>query len=154
MSTFDPEALRALAAAAEKDGQHIYTHWRDSNAAKANEAWHKAASPELFIGLLDRIAELEAQQARKPLTVPALDTRSVVSDDELAKAFIGTNFGGADHRQELHIAVLKKASGYYCGHTITTIMRELRLIGADNLPTKKGRKLISLAFHALMVGGP
>lgn len=62
MSTFNPEALRALAAAAEKDGQHIYTHWRDSNAAKANEAWHKAASPELFVGLLDRIAALEAQQ--------------------------------------------------------------------------------------------
>lgn len=61
MSAFNPEALRALAAAAEKDGQHIYTHWRDSNAAKANEAWHKAASPELFVGLLDRIAELEAQ---------------------------------------------------------------------------------------------
>ncbi|MEG0139166.1 MAG: hypothetical protein RR818_02385 [Citrobacter sp.] len=88
-------------------------------------------------------------QDRKPL-----DTRPVVSDDELEKAFAGTNFGGADHRNELHVAVLKKASGYHCGHTITTIMRELRLIGASNLPTKKGRKLISLAYHSLMVGGP
>nr|WP_279089135.1 Lar family restriction alleviation protein [Comamonas thiooxydans] len=83
-----------------------------------------------------------------------LDTCKVVSDDELAKAFAGTNFGSADHRQELHVAVLKKASGYHCGHTITTIMRELRLIGVHGLPTKKGRRLISLAFHALMVGGP
>ena len=95
-----------------------------------------------------------AQQERKPLTVAALDTRPVVSDDELAKAFAGTNFGGADHRQELHVAALKKASGYHCGHTITTIMRELRLIDVSGLPTKKGRKLISLAYHALMVGGP
>lgn len=101
-----------------------------------------------------RIAELEAQQYLKQLTVAALDTRPVVSDDELAKAFAGTDFGGADHRQELHVAVLKKACGYHCGHTITTIMRELGLIGASNLPTKKGRKLISLAYHALMVGGP
>lgn len=57
--------LRALAAAADKDGQHIYTHWRDSNAHKANEEWCQAASPELVVGLLDRIAELEAQLARK-----------------------------------------------------------------------------------------
>lgn len=84
----------------------------------------------------------------------ALDTSQVVSDEELAKAFAGTDFGGTDHRNELHVAVLKKASGYHCGHTITTIMRELRLIGASGLPTKKGRKLISLAYHALMVGGP
>lgn len=54
--------LRALAAAADKGGQHIYTHWRDSNAHKANLAWHQAASPELVVGLLDRIAELERWQ--------------------------------------------------------------------------------------------
>ncbi|KOC21158.1 hypothetical protein GL58_10720 [Comamonas testosteroni] len=54
--------LRALAAAADKHGQHIYTHWRDSNAAKANAAWCNVASPELVISLLDRIAALEAQQ--------------------------------------------------------------------------------------------
>ncbi|WP_162989503.1 hypothetical protein [Comamonas sp. lk] len=57
-----PEQLRALAAAADKHGQHTYTHWRDSNAAKANELWCQAASPELVTGLLDRIKELEAWQ--------------------------------------------------------------------------------------------
>ena len=56
--------LRDLAAAADKDGQHIYTHWRDSNAAKANQAWCQAASPKVVIGLLDRIADLEAQLAQ------------------------------------------------------------------------------------------
>lgn len=109
----------------------------------------KAPDFDLIDSLRTRITELEAQHGRKPL-----DTRTVVSDDELAKAFAGTNFGDADHRQELHVAVLKKACGYHCGHTITTIMRELGLIGASNLPTKKGRKLISLAFHQYMVGGP
>ena len=54
--------LRTLAAAADKHGQHTYTHWRDSNAAKANEAWCQAASPELVVGLLDRITELEAKE--------------------------------------------------------------------------------------------
>lgn len=65
MTEHQADDLRALAAAAEKDGQHIYTHWRDSNASKANEAWHKAASPKLVIGLLDRIAELEALEKRQ-----------------------------------------------------------------------------------------
>lgn len=154
MSALKTDELRALAAAADKDGQHIYTNWRDSNAHKANELWCQAASPELVVGLLDRIAELEAQQALKPLIFVALDTRPVVNDDDLAKAFAGTNFGSTDHRRRLHVAVLKKASGYHCGHTITTIMRELRLIDASGLLTKKGRKLLSLAYHALMVGGP
>ena len=83
--------------------------------------------------------------------IQPLDTRKIVSDDDLAKAFNGTNFGDNDHRQRLHIAVLKKACGFHCGHTITTIMQELRLIGARGLPTKKGRKLIGLAFHQHML---
>lgn len=103
---------------------------------------------------LRRLCVMAAAKERDACAKAALDTSQVVSDEELAKAFAGTDFGGADHRNELHVAVLKKASGYHCGHTITTIMRELRLIGASGLPTKKGRKLISLAYHALMVGGP
>lgn len=82
------------------------------------------------------------------------DTRQVVTDEEIALVFDGTNFGTADYRGLLHTAVLKKACGYHCGHTLTAIMRELRLIGANSLPTKKGRKLLSLAYHSLMVGGP
>ena len=82
MSTFNPEALRTLAAAADKGGEHIYTHWRDSNAAKANEAWHRAVSPELVTGLLDRIAELEAQQERKPLAEEQIEELFRESDLE------------------------------------------------------------------------
>jgi hypothetical protein len=56
--------LRALAEAAEGNGEHIYTHPRDSNKWRENEAWHRAASPGAVLHLLDRIEELEA---RKPL---------------------------------------------------------------------------------------
>ncbi|XJC77668.1 hypothetical protein ACHFCA_16700 [Delftia tsuruhatensis] len=52
--------LRALAEAAEGNGEHIYTHPRDSNKWRENEAWHRAASPGAVLHLLDRIAELEA----------------------------------------------------------------------------------------------
>lgn len=98
---------------------------------------------------------LAAMQQRPVARLPApLDTRAVVSDEALAKAFAGTDFGGHDHRDLLHVAVLKKACGYHCGHTITSIMLELGLIGSTGLPTAQGRRLISLAFHALMLEAP
>lgn len=54
--------LRALAEAADQgEGQHIYTHPRDSNNYAANDAWHQAASPDAFL----RIAALVAQQAAR-----------------------------------------------------------------------------------------
>jgi hypothetical protein len=53
--------LRVLAEAAEGDGEHIYTHPRDSNKWRENEAWHRAASPGAVLHLLDRIHALEMQ---------------------------------------------------------------------------------------------
>lgn len=53
--------LRKLAAEASKNGEHIYTHPRDSNDWKANQAWHAAAAPEAFIALLEEIASLQGQ---------------------------------------------------------------------------------------------
>ncbi|WEL97016.1 hypothetical protein [Delftia tsuruhatensis] len=64
MTTEPTPDLRALAEAAEGNGEHIYTHPRDSNKWRENEAWHRAASPGAVLHLLDRIEELEA---RKPL---------------------------------------------------------------------------------------
>ena len=125
----------------------IRTAWNAQ--ADDGDRWHSLSEAEK----IEWAAIHAAAKERDACAKAALDTSQVVSDEELAKAFAGTDFGGADHRNELHVAVLKKASGYHCGHTITTIMRELRLIGASGLPTKKGRKLISLAYHALMVGG-
>ena len=61
MTTAPTPHLRALAEAAEGNGEHIYTHPRDSNKWRENEAWHRAASPGAVLHLLDRIAELEAR---------------------------------------------------------------------------------------------
>lgn len=61
MTTAPTPALRALAEAAEGNGEHIYTHPRDSNKWRENEAWHRAASPGAVLHLLDRIHELEMQ---------------------------------------------------------------------------------------------
>ncbi|MFG0610779.1 hypothetical protein [Delftia sp. WSY_14] len=61
MTTAPTPALRVLAEAAEGNGEHIYTHPRDSNKWRENEAWHRAASPGAVLHLLDRIHELEMQ---------------------------------------------------------------------------------------------
>lgn len=49
----DPyESLRAAAKEATPGPHHIYTHWRDDNNWQANEAWHRAAEPQLITALL------------------------------------------------------------------------------------------------------
>lgn len=85
---------------------------------------------------------------------PTPDSSEVVSEAELQMVFSGTNFGTSEHRHLLHQAVLKKACGYHCGYTITTIMRELKLIGSSGIPTKKGRNLMRIAFREQMMDGP
>jgi hypothetical protein len=50
-----------------------------------------------------------------------------VTDEEIAAAFRGTNFGAADHRRLLALSVMKKALRFHCGHTITEIMVDLQL---------------------------
>lgn len=85
---------------------------------------------------------------------PTPDSSEIVSEAELQMVFSGTNFGTTEHRHLLHQAVLKKACGYHCGHTITTIMRALGLIGVNMLPTKKGRALMGIAFRDQTMDGP
>lgn len=77
MTTAPTPDLRSLAEAAEGNGEHIYTHPRDSNKWRENEAWHRAASPGAVLHLLDRIAELEA---RKPLPLSDDDRLRLRSD--------------------------------------------------------------------------
>ncbi|MEG2990170.1 MAG: hypothetical protein RR818_02405 [Citrobacter sp.] len=106
---------------------------------------------ELLRTLHARVQDLEAQQERKPLTP---DSSKVVSDEDLLRAFAGTNFGTTDYRPLLHQAVLKKACDYHCGHTITQIMKELGLIGTNGRPLKKGVNMLRIAYHEQMVKGP
>ena len=77
-----------------------------------------------------------------------------VTDEEITAAFKGTNFGHTEYRKLLNASVLKKLVGYHCGHTITTIMKELGLIGKTEKPTKRGILLIREAFgHLMEMGG-
>lgn len=62
----DLDGIEKLADAADQNGQHIYTDARDSNNYKANEAWHRVASPELF----RELAAL-ARRAAQPAEVSA-----------------------------------------------------------------------------------
>lgn len=74
MTTTPKPALRALAEAAEGNGEHIYTNPRDSNKWRENEAWHRAASPGAVLHLLDRIHDLERKVGRiQGLPLPLID---------------------------------------------------------------------------------
>lgn len=81
------------------------------------------------------------------------DTTKVVSEHDLEIAFLGTNFGGADHRKLIEVGVLKKACGYCCGHTLTQIMIRLKLIGTRGNLLKRGRELLRAAYDELMLNG-
>jgi len=78
---------------------------------------------------------------------------SNISDAQIVTAFTHTNFGHANHRRLLEQSVLKTLVGYHCGHTITTIMADLGLIGKTGKPTKKGQAFVAHAFAAQMVNG-
>lgn len=67
-----------------------------------------------------------------------------LTDDVIENAFEGTNFGRTDYREFLGYSVLKKACGWHCGHTITTIMIQMGLITPKNKTlTKLGRMFLS-----------
>ena len=70
-----------------------------------------------------------------------------ITDDEIAAAFDGTNFGGANHRRLLEQGVLKRLTGYHCGHTLTMIMRRLGLTTEKDNATKKGKFFAMAAFY-------
>lgn len=63
-----------------------------------------------------------------------------VSDAEITKAFEGTNFGAANHRDLLALSVLKVALKYHCGSTITGIMVRMGLTTERGKVTERGRQ--------------
>lgn len=71
-----------------------------------------------------------------------------ISDAEIERAFIGTNFGdNSNHRKRLAMAVLKKLTGYWSGSTITRIMRDLRLVDVHDNVTKRGKDFCLGQFY-------
>lgn len=74
-----------------------------------------------------------------------------VTDEEIAEAFLNTNFGITDYRAILKSAMLKKLVGYHCGHTITNIMEKLGLIGKSGKPIKRGIQFIRESYAPFMM---
>lgn len=69
-----------------------------------------------------------------------------VTDEEIEQAFLGTDFGGTDHREVLSLSVLKKALGYHCGWTVTDIMLRMGLTKEDGTLTDRGKLFCYDAF--------
>lgn len=77
----------------------------------------------------------------------------LVSDDQMQGSFSGTNFGHTDYRGLLAQGCIKALAGWHQGHTITTILAQLRLISWNKQSgkikiTSKGRHYIWLAFKS------
>jgi hypothetical protein len=75
----------------------------------------------------------------------------LVSDEQMQGSFQGTNFGHEDFRGLLAQGCIKALAGWHQGHTLTTILDELRLISWNKQAgkikvTAKGRHYIWLAF--------
>jgi len=76
-------------------------------------------------------------------------TYKIMTDSEIEKAFEHTRFGGGVHRDRLAQGVLSIQAGYICGHTLTCIMKQLKLISTKGNVLKKGRKFIFGEFYDL-----
>lgn len=72
-----------------------------------------------------------------------------VTDEEIAKAFDGSNFGDRKPRDLLALSVLKKALHYHCGHTITEIMVQMGLTTPKGRVTERGRQF---CYRELQLG--
>ena len=75
----------------------------------------------------------------------------LVTDDQMQGSFNNTNFGHTDFRGLLAQGCIKALAGWHQGHTLTTILAELRLITWNKQVgkikiTAKGRHYIWLAF--------
>ena len=75
----------------------------------------------------------------------------LVTDEQVQSSFQGTNFGHNDFRGLLGQDCIKALAGWHQGHTLTTILAELRLTSWNKQTgkikiTDKGRHYIWLAF--------
>lgn len=106
---------------------------------------------EAQVGAMAIWARARRAQAQRALLMS--DSSQVISEEEVERAFAGTNFGDTDYRGILHTAMLKKACGYHCGHTVTEIMKELRLIGHKGALLKRGIEFLRASYHKQMLDG-
>lgn len=75
----------------------------------------------------------------------------LVTDEQMQASFENTNFGHTNYRGLLAQGCIKALAGWHQGHTITSILDEMRLISWNRHANKikvtaKGRHYIWLAF--------
>lgn len=52
----------------------------------------------------------------------------IISDEEIESGFVGTDFGSSNKRTLIARGVLKCASGFYSGSTLTAILKRFELV--------------------------
>lgn len=77
----------------------------------------------------------------------------VISDQAIAEAFSGTNFGTVGFRKLLEQGVLSVTCGYRTGYTLECILRKLGLVTPKGRVTAKGKALLMEAFYDASHGG-
>ncbi len=71
-----------------------------------------------------------------------------ITDEQLVKAFINTNYGdNPDFRSIIKGALMKQACGYHNGHTSQCIIVELGLCTKKSGLTRKGKNYLYRAFE-------
>lgn len=68
----------------------------------------------------------------------------VISDDEILKEFgdTHTSYTLLEKRELLEKGVIDALVGYSSGHTLTEIMKNMKLINKNNAPLERGRYFI------------
>lgn len=74
-------------------------------------------------------------------------TEDIITNEQLDKVWGNANFGTISKRKVIANGVLKCASGYYTGHTLKFIMKELGLVNPSKWAlTKKGKEYLFAEF--------
>ena len=69
--------------------------------------------------------------------------KQALTDEEISKAFAGTNFGRDDFKNILAETVIDAAAGWRCGYTATTIWTQLGLLAPKGCASELGLRFIS-----------
>ena len=79
------------------------------------------------------------------------DVREIITDEEIEKVWGYADFGSISKRDVIANSLLKHACGWSTGHTASSILRELNLIGVNGSLKKRGRYYLFFAFkkHSL-----
>lgn len=76
-----------------------------------------------------------------------MSKKELISNETIECAFNGTNFSDSDRRKLVGQSILKLLTGYSCGHTMFTILVELKLITSKGTVTKLGKKFCCDVFY-------